>query len=577
MNLGRNLLAWVFRHLLALVLILLILIAGRYLVPPAAAWLAAQAEAARGVPAQRSALATARERFDAWAEVRRGEIAAQADTLSRTPVAGLRARRAAIDRSIEGQLQARLSGGQLALAAAGGDSDRIFAHYRAGAEIALLERERSLVDSLLAARSARGSQADLATRRRQAVLELRASYGRWRTAADRIQSLNRRPLAGARNFLCRTARPNVGCTHYRALEAARAERDAALAANRRARATIELIDRTARAVGAARGHAEDASAAFEAQRDALAARTAELDRTARRNWILWVRQPVLETLPTALLILAGAIFGPLLIKAFLYFVVAPVAARRPPIRLVADEGGQMATEGVPSAVSQRIPLQPGQELLVVPDAVQSTPHEASKATQWLLSWAMPLSSLASGMVALIRIRTRRPDFVLVSATRNPLAEIGIVTVGADSAMVLRPRALRGVVQPVGRPIRISRHWRLGHLSAWLTLQFRYLVFHGPCTLIVQGTRGVRLEAVGPGRGINQAATIGFSAGLAYSVRRSEAFGAYLIGKQELFNDSFAGAGGWCLYEEMPREGEKGGLWGRGISGLGDAVLKVFGI
>ena len=144
-------------------------------------------------------------------------------------------------------------------------------------------------------------------------------------------------------------------------------------------------------------------------------------------------------------------------------------------------------------------------------------------------------------------------------------------------MVLRPRALRGIVQPAGRPIRITRHWRLGHLSAWLTLQFRYLVFHGPCTLIVQGTRGVRLEPAGPGRGINQAATIGFSAGLLYSVRRSEAFGAYLIGKQELFNDSFDGGPGVYLYEEMPREGQKSGIWGRGISGLGDAALKVFGL
>jgi hypothetical protein len=190
---------------------------------------------------------------------------------------------------------------------------------------------------------------------------------------------------------------------------------------------------------------------------------------------------------------------------------------------------------------------------------------------------MPLSSLASGLVALIRIRSREPDFVLASATADPLAEIGLIAIADGSAMVLRPRALRGIVQPLGRPMRITRHWRLGHLSAWLTLQFRYLVFHGPCTLVVQGTRGVRLEPAGAGRGINQAATIGFSAGLLYSVRRSEAFGAYLLGRQELFNDSFDGGPGFYLYEEMPREGHKGSIWGRGLRGLGDAALKVFGL
>ncbi|MCK7502947.1 MAG: hypothetical protein MZV70_01815 [Desulfobacterales bacterium] len=30
-----------------------------------------------------------------------------------------------------------------------------------------------------------------------------------------------------------------------------------------------------------------------------------------------------------------------------------------------------------------------------------------------------------------------------------------------------------------RPMQITRHWRLGSLSAWLTLQLRYIVFHGP--------------------------------------------------------------------------------------------------
>ena len=50
-----------------------------------------------------------------------------------------------------------------------------------------------------------------------------------------------------------------------------------------------------------------------------------------------------------------------------------------------------------------------------------------------------------------------------------------------------------------------------------------------------------------------------------------------MGRQELFNDSFESASGYYLYEQMPRAGERGGLWGRGIKGLGDALLKVVGL
>lgn len=572
LSLGRNILVWVFRHLLALGLILLILIA----LPPIVSWLQAQNAASRAISTERSTLAEARARFDSWSAREQAVARGRVEAAARGSDLRLRARRAQIGRDIALQRSARLGGLQLGLAAAGGDADRVFGHYRAGATIALLEQERRYIDAILAARSARGGQADLRGRRLEAQRQVHASYARWRAAQDRVEALNRRPLAGARNFLCRTARPRIGCTNYRALAAARTERDAALAENRQARATIAAIDRAAAALTATRAQSEDLSAALASQRRALETRAAQVEAAAGRNWIHWIRQPVVETLPTAMLILAGIIFAPLAGKALLYFIVAPLAARRPPIRLVPGEKGQVAIEGAPAAVSQQVRLAPGDQLLVVPEAVQSTPHDADKATQWLLSWSMPLSSLASGMVALVRIRPRRPDEVLISATGNPLAEIALLAVAQGSALTIRPRALRGIVHPAARPVLITRHWRL-NLSAWLTLQFRYLVCHGPCTLVVQGTRGVRLEAADRGRGINQAATIGFSARLAYSVRRSEAFGAYLIGKQELFNDSFEGGPGWYVYEEMPREGEKSGLWGRGIRGLGDAVLRVFGI
>ena len=576
-QLGRLVLHWIGRHLLALVLILLILLAGRYAWEPARDWLKAQSEAARALPAARTAYAEASAEFDVYAGARQAEAERLAGELAGAPEAALRARRSRIGPAVAAAQRDRLAPAQLAMAAAAGRSDRILAHYRAAVEVELLERERRAIDAMLAARTAQDRRASLLARRAAAVRQLRASHRQWLAARDRAQTLNRRPLAGPRNLLCRTAQPPLGCDNYRALAEARAQMEAALAANRRARAIIGAVDRAAGALATSEAAVEEASSLFDAQRRQIAERQAELARSAGDNWILWIGKPVLETLPIALAILAAAILAPILIKALLYFLIAPLAARRPPIRLVAADGGAVTELSSRSAVSQRLPLDPSDELLVVPEAVQSTSHEADKATQWMLSWAMPLSSLASGMVGLIRIRPRQPDYVLVSATEDPLAEIALVALEEGSAMVLRPRALRGIVQPRGRPVRISRHWRLGHLSAWLTLQFRYLVFHGPCIIIVQGTRGVRLERAGAGRGINQAATIGFSAGLAYGVRRSEAFGAYLLGKQELFNDSFRDDRGYYLYEEMPREGTRTGLWGRGLSGLGDAALKIFGL
>jgi len=111
----------------------------------------------------------------------------------------------------------------------------------------------------------------------------------------------------------------------------------------------------------------------------------------------------------------------------------------------------------------------------------------------------------------------------------------------------------------------------------LTFQLRHLVSHGPATLLVKGCRGTRLEQAGSGRSIDQSATIGFCAHLAYSVTRCETFPPYLFGNHSLFDDRFSGRPGFYVYEEVPDLGGKSGIAGRGLEGVIDSVLKIFEI
>ena len=166
---------------------------------------------------------------------------------------------------------------------------------------------------------------------------------------------------------------------------------------------------------------------------------------------------------------------------------------------------------------------------------------------------------------------------MLSASEDPLSEIAMITLAPGSAMVFQPRCLVGVVYNAAAPLRITPHWRLGSMHAWLTLQLRYLVFHGPATLIVKGSRGVRVEPAGRGRLISQASTLGFSAGVAYSTVRCETFFPFYQGKTALLQDRFEGNSGYYVYDETPRGGKKGNFVERGLEGFSDAVLKVFGI
>ncbi|MFM2085278.1 MAG: hypothetical protein RLZZ237_147 [Pseudomonadota bacterium] len=302
-----------------------------------------------------------------------------------------------------------------------------------------------------------------------------------------------------------------------------------------------------------------------------------------KNWIGRWSGPVKDVAPTAALLVLSAILLPVAIKACFYFMLAPLASRFKPLsiaRALHIDGASLPlrTDGQSriSGVSQAWTLAPGDEMLIHPDYLQSSPVSTQKNTQWLLDWRFPFTSLASGMVALTRIRSKSEASITISASDDPLSEIAILELPTGAALVFQPRGLVGVIQRQDQPVAISSHWRLGSLHAWLTLQLRFIVFRGPATLIVRGCRGVRLERAGQGRSISQSATLGFSIDVLYSTMRSETFIPYLRGQQALLNDRFDGDGVY-LYEETPRHGKQPGKVGSWFEGATDAVLKVFGI
>lgn len=314
---------------------------------------------------------------------------------------------------------------------------------------------------------------------------------------------------------------------------------------------------------------------------------AGVDAKLEKEFVSRLATVVYQQLPIAVGVLLGIILVPIGIKAFLYFIVAPWVTGRAPIRLMPSASGGIlspSVEGSPangrgrmSAVSQPVVLGENEELIVQPEYLQSTSLQARKKTRWLLNARFPFASVLSGMYMLTRVGPAGSEPVVISATRDPLSEVGIIDLPDGAAFVCQPRSLAGVIQDRGNPIRITRHWRLGSVQSWLTLQLRFLVFHGPGQLVMKGCRGIRIESAGTGRLINQAATLGFSANLDYANTRCETFVSYWTGKEDLFNDLFTGEAGVYVYEEMPDLKRAAGITGRGLEGFTDALLKVFGV
>jgi hypothetical protein len=318
--------------------------------------------------------------------------------------------------------------------------------------------------------------------------------------------------------------------------------------------------------------------------DLVAARRAALDSATRQAER--IQGSIRKVFLNALWILVVVTLAPVGIKAFWYWIVAPAVETRPPTRLrpqagvppraLSADARDLPSREKISAVSQELSIGSQEELLVQPEFLQRSAARSRKSTQWLLDWRYPFTSLAARMVALDRIRATPDESFVISSRNDPFAEVGVLELAEGEALVLQPRTLVGLVQSIEQPIRIQRRWVFS-VSALITMQFRYLIFRGPGKLLVQGCRGIRVEQAGRGHSIDQGATMGFSPNLDYAPRRSETFGAYLLGTRGLFNDNFAGGPGYYVYEEMPYLGRRSGITGRGLEGLTDGVLKVFGI
>jgi hypothetical protein len=104
------------------------------------------------------------------------------------------------------------------------------------------------------------------------------------------------------------------------------------------------------------------------------------------------------------------------------------------------------------------------------DFLQGCGKPAKKHTQWFLNASIPFSSIASGMCMLTRIRPGADGAtrVVVACQNDAFGEIGVLEIPAGGAMIIQPKALAGIIKNQGAPVRITRHWRLTNLHAWLS-------------------------------------------------------------------------------------------------------------
>ena len=285
----------------------------------------------------------------------------------------------------------------------------------------------------------------------------------------------------------------------------------------------------------------------------------------------------------AMVALAFYFIGPTAGKITLFFFIARWISSRRPVRLV--DRLAILPEVSKSEVASTVSLQLGERLWVKEQFLQASDEGLKRKSRYLLDWTIPFTCFATGLVELIELShsgASGEEQLTLSNQRDPHSEVAIVTLAEGAALVLRPSFLAGLITMNGQRPKIRRRWQLFRWQAWVTLQFRFFEFSGPCRLVIAGSRGVRVEQLleredqsVSARRTNQDATMGFTPNLDYQPARAETFWSYYRGMNPLFDDLFSGKGIF-LCQQVAVEGDAkkarrfwGGIWG--------GIMKLFGI
>jgi len=256
------------------------------------------------------------------------------------------------------------------------------------------------------------------------------------------------------------------------------------------------------------------------------------------------------------------LIGDSVIAVMLYYGWATWVSRGRPVQLPA-KGTAVPVIGE-SAVVVENTLWPGEVLWVRRKLLHAADDGLNRRKKLLLNWRTPLSCCAGGLSRLVELRNARSDGqrgVVFANADDPFAELSIVSVPEGGSFVLRASFLMGLI--VGReqvPV-IRRHWRLFNWQSWVSGQFGYFEFSGPCRLIVSCVSALQadtLAARDDGKPVMRRATqegvIGFSPRMEFKPVRSEGFLRYCSGRSPLFDLQLVGVGVVLLRDAEERRG-----------------------
>ncbi|MBR2643246.1 MAG: AIM24 family protein [Lentisphaeria bacterium] len=289
---------------------------------------------------------------------------------------------------------------------------------------------------------------------------------------------------------------------------------------------------------------------------------------AEGRFLTWER----HFFPALLTGIAALFLLPLLLKLVMYFLVARLADRLPPVCLKGESAGS-PPGFTPGSTALEVAVQPGCPLFLRSGDWGKRRTGVTARTRFMWSWQYPLVTLAAGLSELVEFSAESGKRSLVTVT-SPEPDIFIAKIDLNGgSVVIRPRFLVGVAGDVQIRTRWSFHWH-----NLLSFRIRQILLSGTGFILVAGAWGV--DAARPEAGqdwrIEDDLLLGYSADAEYSLCRTETFWHYFRGKTSLFDQRMQKGIFFTRHNRAGSPGKSGNFLERTANALLNAVGGLLG-
>lgn len=264
---------------------------------------------------------------------------------------------------------------------------------------------------------------------------------------------------------------------------------------------------------------------------------------------------------------------------FMYYVVAALIERFPPIRIkVREDDNTHKPTFHRAARSITFSIPEGRKFYLRAQGGDwgKERRDVVCRTKFMWRWGAPLVSIASDLVELLAYRSdpdaKTPGQIKLTSPKDDEVYIQQIELNGSPGLVLTPRHVIGLTDDV--EVRTVWSFKLHNL---ISMRLRHIVFYGTGTVFIIGGRGIDVQRIEPGspavHKIEDGVLVGYVPGAAYSLCRTQTFWAYFRGMTSLLDYKLCG--GTFLTQNLVGRNEKEVL-GSGLDRFLSVLLNGIG-